>query len=94
MKLKSLLLAAALCGEITGLTLFSADSTQTKEKVKPYPLDKCIVSGEKLGSMGAPHVITNGTQEVKFCCKGCLKDFNKDKARFMKKIEQAKNDSK
>jgi len=95
MKLNKAFVGAALCGGLTVATLFGADSKQAKEKVTPYPLEKCVVSGEKLDSMGKPFVITNGTQEVKFCCKGCLKDFNKDKATFMKKIEQAaKNEKK
>ena len=91
MKMKTTLLLIALASGLSITTLLGADSKEAKDKVKPYPLEKCIVSGEKLGSMGAPYVLTNGTQEVKFCCKGCLKDFNKDKAGFMKKIEQAKN---
>jgi hypothetical protein len=94
MKIKDALLAAAFVGGLTIANVLGADSKETKDKIKPYPLEKCIVSGEKLGSMGSPYVITNGTQEVKFCCKGCLKDFNKDKAGFMKKIEQAKNEKK
>ena len=91
MKLNKTVVIAALASGLTITTLLGADSKEAKDKVKPYPLEKCIVSGEKLGSMGAPYVLTNGTQEVKFCCKGCLKDFNKDKAGFVKKIEQAKN---
>jgi hypothetical protein len=60
------------------------------EKVKPYPLDKCVVSDEKLGSMGKPYVFTNDTQEVKLCCKDCLKDFKRDTAKYTRKIEDAK----
>ena len=87
MKLQTTLLIAALVGSFGAGALTGAETKNTK--VKPYPLTKCIVSGEKLGSMGTPYVLTNGTQEVKFCCKGCLKDFNKEKASFMKKIDEA-----
>ena len=59
------------------------------KEVKPYPLKTCVVSGEKLDSMGKPYVFTNGTQEVKLCCKDCLKDFKKDPTKFAKKIEDA-----
>ena len=65
-----------------------------KEKPKPYPLDKCVVSDEKLGEHGKPYVFTEHGQEVKLCCKDCLEDFNKDKAKYMKKIEDAQKDKK
>jgi hypothetical protein len=67
---------------------FSAIAADTKEKAaKPYPLDKCIVTDEKLGEHGDPYVFTHEGQELKLCCKGCLKDFNKQPAKFVKKLE-------
>jgi hypothetical protein len=60
------------------------------EKAKPYPLKTCIVSGEKLdGDMGKPYVFTYQGREIKLCCKSCLKDFNKEPAKFIKKLEEA-----
>jgi hypothetical protein len=59
------------------------------KKVKAYPLDTCLVTGEKLGGMGDPYVFVHKGQEIKLCCKGCLKDFNKDKATYLKKLETA-----
>ena len=70
------------------LTVFSAEKAKS-DKVKANPLEKCVVSDEKLGSMGKPYVFTNENQEVKLCCKDCLKDFNKSKAKYMAKIEKA-----
>jgi YHS domain-containing protein len=61
-----------------------------KEAAKPYPLDKCIVSDEKLGEMGKPFVFTYKGQEIKLCCKNCQKDFKKDPAKYLKKLETAK----
>jgi len=58
-----------------------------KDAPKPYPLDKCIVSDEKLDSMGKPYVFTHEGQEIKMCCKSCLKDFKKDTAKYLKKLE-------
>jgi hypothetical protein len=69
------------------------DNKETKEKPKPYPLQTCIVSDEKLGDMGEPYVFTESGQEIKMCCKSCLKEFNKDKAKYLKKLE-AKPDKK
>jgi len=58
-------------------------------KPAPYPLQTCVVSGEKLGEMGAPHTFTHQGREIKLCCKGCLKDFHKDPAKYLKKLEEA-----
>ena len=59
------------------------------EKAKPYPLKTCVVSEEKLGEMGDPYVFTYEGREIKLCCKSCLKDFKKDTAKYIKKIEAA-----
>ena len=66
-----------------------ADTAKPNAKAKPYPLAKCIVSDEKLGEMGKPYVFTHEGQEIKLCCKSCLKDFNKEPAKFLKKLEGA-----
>lgn len=58
-------------------------------KTKPYPMDTCVVSGEKLGSMGDAVVITEGNQEIQLCCASCQKDFNKDKKGYLAKIAEA-----
>ena len=59
------------------------------DKLKPYPLKTCVVSGDKLDSMGDPYVYNYKDREIKFCCKSCLKDFKKDTAKYIKKIEEA-----
>lgn len=64
-------------------------SGKAEEKAKAYPLDKCVVTDEKLGGHGTPYVFTHEGREVKLCCKGCLKDFKKDTAKYVKKIEAA-----
>lgn len=56
---------------------------------KPYPMEVCVVSDEKLGSMGEPFVIERDGQQVKFCCKACQKDFDKDPKKYLAKIEEA-----
>lgn len=64
--------------------------TTKKEEVKPYKLDTCIVSGEKLGEMGEPFVFTHEGQEIKLCCKSCKKKFDKDPAKHLQKLEEKK----
>lgn len=77
----------------------AADSAPAGDapKPKPYVLDTCIVSGDKLGDMGEAVTVVRAGREIKFCCKGCIKDFDKDPAKFLKKIEEgekAKADAK
>lgn len=72
------------------LSTFAAEQKDEKAK-KPYPLDTCVVSGEKFGSGGMKtYAFIHEGQEVRLCCKSCLKDFKKDPAKYMKKIEEAK----
>jgi len=54
-----------------------------------YPLTTCVVSGEKLGEMGKPHVIQYQGREVQFCCPKCETEFKKDPAKYLKKIDAA-----
>jgi|LakMenEpi03Aug12_release.lakeMendotaPanAssembly.Ray.scaffolds.fasta_scaffold488870_1 hypothetical protein len=51
-----------------------------------YPLSTCVVSGEALGSMGQPIVIRHEGAEVRLCCKGCVKKFNADPAKYLEKL--------
>jgi hypothetical protein len=51
-----------------------------------YPLSTCVVSGEALGSMGQPIVIDHEGVEVRLCCKGCVKRFNADPAKYLEKL--------
>lgn len=57
-------------------------------KKAAYPLDVCPISGEKLGEMGAPTVRFYEGREVRFCCDGCIEDFEKDLDASLKKLDQ------
>lgn len=59
-----------------------------------YPLNACVVSGMKLGSMGPPYVHTAEGREVRFCCKGCLPKFQKDPAKYLKKLDSPMQENK
>lgn len=67
----------------------AADSAGKSAKVKPYPIETCVVSGEKLGGMGEPFVFVHDGREVQLCCKSCKKDFDKGTAQFVAKIDEA-----
>jgi YHS domain-containing protein len=90
----SMVMLGAICAG--ALAAFAADTntTKTTEKLKPYTLATCVVSGEKLGEMGKPVVTNYNGQEIKFCCKDCVKDFNKEPAKYLKKIEEAEKSGK
>ena len=52
-----------------------------------YPLEMCVVSGAKLGSMGEPVEIVAGNTLVRFCCQSCVPTFKKNPSEFLSKIE-------
>jgi hypothetical protein len=92
----AILLTSFVAGPFAAL---AADSKADKkaDKPKPYPLDTCVVSDEKIGGADSgmkPYAFTHEGREIKLCCKGCLKDFNKDKAKYVKKIEAAEKKAK
>lgn len=81
MKTKPVLILAALAS----ILLSSCASTGggSASGVKPYPRDTCIVTGNKLGSMGPVITQVHNGQEVKFCCEPCTKKFAANPAKYM-----------
>ena len=87
-------LGLILATPVLALAADQSPPAQAK-KVKAYTLKTCIVSGEKLdGEMGKPYVFVHEGQEIKLCCKSCLKDFNKEPAKYLKKLAEAQKDGK
>lgn len=74
----------------SGMKMPEADSKAA------YPMTTCVVSGDKLeaGDMG-PIIEYVHKEEgkpdrlVRLCCKGCVKDFKKDPAKYLKMIDDA-----
>ena len=77
-----------LCLILAGSSLYAAEPAPA---AKPFPesIKTCLISGEKLGTMGKPYVFVHEGQEVKLCCKKCLTDFNKEPAKYIAKINAA-----
>jgi YHS domain-containing protein len=79
------------------LTLGAGISNAADKDSKPaiagvpanYPLQTCPVSGEKLGEMGKVVKASHDGTDVYLCCKSCLKDFNKDPAKYTKMVKEA-----
>jgi YHS domain-containing protein len=84
---------AALGLALAAFTSNSSGADKPAAKVS-YPLDTCVVSGEKLGEMGDAYVFDYKGQEVKLCCQKCKSKFDKDPETYLKKIEEAKTKAK
>ncbi len=67
----------------------SSPSSKSYVNTDGYPLETCLVTGEKLGSMGDPFVFKYQGKTVKFCCSSCIKEFNTDTAKFMNMLDEA-----
>lgn len=62
------------------------DAALIRSQIEAYPSKACPVSGEALGSMGDPINRLYGTKLVRLCCKGCLKSYEKNPAKFAEQI--------
>ena len=76
---------ASCAGSGTTATTTMTSAT-TSGDVKPYTRNTCIVSDNKLGSMGTPITKVYADQEVKFCCKPCIAKFEKDPQKYLAKL--------
>jgi hypothetical protein len=84
--------AATTAGKL--IPVGEKDAAWAAQARKSYPLEVCVTSDEKLGSMGkSPEYIyrVDGKPDrlVVFCCDGCEEDFLKDPAKYLTKIDAA-----
>lgn len=86
---KFLLTATAFLAFAGFASAADAPAAADASKAKPYPLKTCIVTDEKLDDDAASKVYAG--QEIKVCCKKCFKDFEKDQATYLKKLDGASN---
>lgn len=94
--MKSLLRSSFFLGtSLLVVAAFAADKPAAAKTA--YPLATCVVSGDKLeegGPMGGPVDYlykVNGKPDrlIRFCCKDCVKDFEKEPAKFLAKLDEA-----
>lgn len=70
--------------------LAKVDQQMIQQQVPLYPLTACMVSGDKLGGdMGKPVDLIYENRLIRFCCDGCVKDFKKDPAKYISKLNEA-----
>jgi hypothetical protein len=60
--------------------------------VKPYPLENCVVSNDKIDPQ-VPPLVYNG-QEYRFCCRGCIKKFNREPEKYAARLLATTNNKK
>jgi hypothetical protein len=99
--MKSTLIPIALAALLTASckpakTETSATETKSAETTAPvaeageaipFPKTTCLVSGEKLGTMGIPPAIVHNGQQIKFCCKSCIPKFEADPAKYLSQLD-------
>ena len=94
MKTKAIITAFTIALTLISMPITHAgekpDTKKEAKQVTPYPLKTCIVSDNKLGEMGKPVVFEYEGQEIKLCCKDCRDDFDKEPAKYLKKLKKDK----
>lgn len=65
----------------------AATGSSSAAGVKSYTKSTCLVTDNKLGSMGSPVTKVYDGQEVKFCCKPCVAKFEKNPQKYLAKIQ-------
>jgi len=73
--------------KMSGEHMMSNDQTMMQNDA--YPIDYCIVSGEKLGGMGDPVKFDYEGREIEFCCGNCIATFKKDPEKYLNKLDAA-----
>ena len=53
-----------------------------------YPIEICVVSEKKLGSMGDPVEYDHEGTTVKFCCDHCIPKFKEDPDTYVAKLKK------
>jgi hypothetical protein len=84
--LRTLLTAALLGLTLAACTAPEPATAAPATKSKPYPLTRCIVTDNDLDSMGGPVTRVYNGQEIKFCCKPCIKKFESNQAKYLTKL--------
>jgi YHS domain-containing protein len=87
-KERGLLLFVAILG--FGPAVFLSASALAEGASTPYPLTICVVSGDPLGEMESPVIHQEQGEEVRFCCKDCVGEFQKDPQKYLGRLHQAK----
>ena len=70
------------------------DEVIVKDQLKVYPVTNCIVMPEdELADPRSPEAMEDknviiGNRLYRFCCKGCIRKFKKDPAKYIPKVDE------
>lgn len=65
------------------------DAATASAESAAYPVDYCVVSGEKLGEMGDIVEVVIDGRTVKLCCTMCEADLRADPAKYLAMLDSA-----
>ncbi|MCW1883847.1 YHS domain-containing protein [Luteolibacter flavescens] len=86
--------AAPVPAATTDAAPASSTAKVAKKKVaakpKPYPLKTCLVTDDGLDDMDERVSTVYEGQTFEFCCKPCLKKFNKNPGKYVRALAKAK----
>jgi YHS domain-containing protein len=80
----SLAIASALMLLTTGFPALGQEAAD----IAAYPIDYCVVTGQKLGSMGTPIDYMHEGRLVRFCCGGCIGTFQANPEKYLAVLDQ------
>ncbi len=53
-----------------------------------YPLETCVVSGQKLGEMGEPVNLVVANRLIRLCCQGCVGKVEANPAHYLRVLDE------
>ena len=65
------------------------DKAKAAELAKSYPLTTCVVSHDEVGGTSDTVDALYDGRLIRFCCKGCVKSFNKKPEKYLKELDAA-----
>jgi hypothetical protein len=65
------------------------DAKMIAQQLPYYPLDTCVVSGDKLDSKGSAVDFIYGNRLFRTCCNDCKDEFLADPAKFVPELDEA-----
>ena len=63
------------------------DAAIIEQQRASYPLETCVVAGQRLGSMGDPVERIIGSTLVRLCCAGCLDSLQRDPLKYLAAVQ-------
>jgi len=66
--------------------MMGSPAKPSSSRTKPYPLTTCIVTENDLNSMGGAITRVYDGQEVKFCCRPCIRKFEANPPRYLARL--------